>query len=388
MNDLDFKKLFPATKHLAFLNTGSFGPHLGLAIDKYKEILQEDLEVGRLAPLHDARYFADLAHLRTQLGRLLNTQNQNIALMPSTTEGLNLALASVDWNSGDQILTSKIEHPGALNPIRACAKRFGLDVIETEIGCGEHQKDLDLLVAALNGKTRAVVLSHVSWSTGAILDIEGFGKILREHERAQGTQIDFMVDGAQSVGAMAVDLSDSFADFYCFPGQKWLCGPAGTGGMFVGQRILQNRRPSIVTYIYDSKRVAADIFEVAGVSWNRPALLSLSHTLDWIEKQVGWDQVYLKIHRLNSLLNKRLRGLKNVEVITPENAHAGLVHFRHQEISAPELTRSLLQKNIYIRDIPVNHFNRAATGFYNFDDDIEKLVTGIEELGKGRASNL
>lgn len=382
MYELDFKKMFPATQGLAFLNTGSFGPQLQTAIDKYKKLLQEDLEVGRLAPLHDARYFADLSKLRSQMAKLLNADAKHIALMPSTTEGLNLALASIDWKMGDQIVTSDLEHPGALNPIQACAKRFGIEVKKAEIGLGDRHRDLDQLSGVLTERTRAVVLSHVSWSTGAILDIEGFGKILRDHERAFRSRIDFLVDGAQSVGAMAVDLSKTEADFYCFPGQKWLCGPAGTGGMFVSERILQSRKPSIVSYIYDAKRISADTFEVPGVSWNRPALLSLSHTLEWIEMQVGWSQVYQKINELSARLQMKLRKLPELEVLTPELTHAGLVHFRHRNVQANEITKILMQNKIYIRDIPVNQFNRAATGFYNTDEDLESLASALEKAAR------
>jgi L-cysteine/cystine lyase len=380
VQELDFKTLFPATRELVFLNAGSFGPQLQPAVDAYQNQLRKDLNRGRLAPLHDAEYFADLEQVRVRLARLLGTQAEHIALMSSTTDGLNLALASIDWRSGDQIVTSPLEHPGALNPIRACARRFGLSVVEAHIGLGNSQLDQRQIAEAVTDKTRAVVLSHVSWRTGAVLDVEGIGEILRRHENAHGRPIDFVVDGAQSVGAMSVDPSTTFADFYCFPGQKWLCGPAGTGGMFVAERILRHRRPSIVSYVSPAHDRSAAIFEVPGVSWNRPALVSLERTLEWIENQVGWDRVYRTTRRLSASLQKNLRAIADVEVLTPHDAHAGLVVFRHRRMPAEELTRALMEKKIYIRDIPGTQFNRVATGFFNNEAEIEQLTSLVRGI--------
>src|SRR5450756_1958716 len=128
----------------------------------------------------------------------------SVALTHSTTEGIGLAVGTLDWGPGDRALTTNHEHPGVLRPLAAVRDRHGVDVRVAEIGDGG---DDDRTLAALErelaqGGVRLVALSHVLWTTGAVLPVAEI--VRRAH--AHGAVV--ALDGAQAGGAIPLHVDD------------------------------------------------------------------------------------------------------------------------------------------------------------------------------------
>ena len=134
-----------------------------------------------------------------------------MAITASTTDGCNIVLAGLDLRADDEIVTTTDEHFGLLGPLHTS----GAKVVVVE-------PDPERIVDAVTGRTRLIAVSHVLWTTGATLPV---------HELRSTVDLPILVDGAQSVGALPVDASG--LDFYTVSGQKWLCGPEGTGALVV-----------------------------------------------------------------------------------------------------------------------------------------------------------
>ena len=151
---------------------------------------------------------------RERLAALIGAESDEVALTDSTTHGVNTVVWGLPWQSGDEVVTTDVEHPGILVPLHHLARRFGI---------GLRIVPPAAVRGAISERTRPVALSHVSFSTGAVLPVM----------EVVASGVPVLVDGAQAVGAVPVDVHALGVDFYAFSGQKWLCGPEGTGGLYV-----------------------------------------------------------------------------------------------------------------------------------------------------------
>ena len=150
---------------------------------------------------------------------MLAAAPEQVALTSSTTQGIGLVTAGLDWAAGDEVITTTEEHPGLTSPLDVLARRFGI-----EVRAVEAERVLD----AISPATRMVAVSHVLWTTGRVLDMAAISA--RAHEVGAW----LLVDGAQGAGNIEVDPAALGVDFYAFSGQKWLLGPEGSGGAVGG----------------------------------------------------------------------------------------------------------------------------------------------------------
>ena len=147
-----------------------------------------------------------------------------MAVNHGTTDGMNSAIHGIDWEPGDRAVTTRHEHPGGLGPLLVVRDRHGVELDLLDIGDGgDHERVVAAFDRAIDERTRAVVISHVLWSTGAVMPVRAIADVAH----ARGALV--IVDGAQAAGAIPVDIAALGADAYAFPGQKWLLGPEGTG---------------------------------------------------------------------------------------------------------------------------------------------------------------
>ena len=166
--------------------------------------------------------------------------------------GINLALGTIDWRPGDRAVTTTLEHPGVTGPLALLRDRVGVDVVEADVGDGgDDERTLDALEAAVaGGRTRAVVASHVAWSTGAVLPAAGIAAMARRHG------VVGILDGAQTAGAIPVAVDEVGADFYAVSGQKWLLGPDGTGALAVRRDVVGEALPPVFRQRRDAHQLA------------------------------------------------------------------------------------------------------------------------------------
>src|SRR5262249_43116750 len=155
---------------------------------------------------------------REAVAALLSCDPAEVALTHNTTEGMNIALMGLDWRPGDEVVTASTEHPGGLYPVYLLHQRYGVRIRMTEIGM-PGGNPVEQLRAVLGPRTRAVVLSHVSWATGMVMPLE---QLIELTHRAGAL---FICDAAQSCGMLPTRVSALGVDAYACSGQKWLCGP-------------------------------------------------------------------------------------------------------------------------------------------------------------------
>ena len=374
------REALPSTAAGIYFNTGTCGPLPRETARAMAELEGIELRTGRA----DVAYWKDsderMNEARAAVAAVLGTEPGRIALTHATTEGMNVATRAIDWRAGDRVVTTSLEHGGALAPLWALRNRLGVDVAIADIGVGGDPAEvLAALDRAITPETRLVCLSHVSWATGARLPIAEI--VALAHSR--GALV--AVDGAQAVGAIPVSVEDLGADFYAVPGQKWLLGPDGTGALYCAPTVLDRPRLTFAGYAsFESLDLAlegklhpdARRFEIAG--YHQPSVLGFARSTAWLSMYVGLNWIHERTARLAGEAAAMLAEVPGVEVITPRDHMAGLVTFRIAGWKPGPALRELSQRTLVIaRTIPPLDAIRISVGFFNTDHELRRFRDGV-----------
>ncbi len=375
------RQQMPATTAGIYLNTGTFGPLPECAIQAAQERLQEEWKRGRIGASAFETMFNTFVAAREGAARLLHAHANEIALTGSTGDGLNIISYGLNWKEGDEVITTNHEHISLLGPLYQLRDRYGIVIRVADIG---EKGDLPVLQAVadlVTPRTRLIAISHVSWMTGAVLNIREVGYMGREFG------IPVLIDGAQSAGAIPLDMRAFDADFYAIPMQKWLCGLDGTGALFARKESLDYVKPTYVGYMSIKHEEGkewdlhdnAQRFEAGGRQ--TAAIAAQAAVFRWLENEVGYDWIFQRISSLSFYAYHALQEVTGLSMLTPRPGESGLVAFKLADKDSTEVVKQLReQHNIYIRNIPTTNALRISTGFYNTQEEIQAVVKALQTL--------
>jgi selenocysteine lyase/cysteine desulfurase len=375
------RKMFPALadNSYVYLNSGGSGPPSGDTIRAMRKA--DDLCSGP-AYLEGADFYAHqhdtYARAREAAARLVATNPENIALTQSTTHGMNLGAFALDWKTDDEVISSRSEHPGCLVPLHALEKRYGvrLKLIAPPITVAKVE-------AAMTSKTRLVSVSHVDWTTGEILPLEEISALARDRGALT------LIDGAQSVGNIAVDIPATGVDMYAFTGHKWVLGPEGMGGFYVrpglefastslGYASLSDPTAFRAEGGYEEHfHEGARRFEASTMSPGLAAGFAEAATAVYERGPEG----FAGIQRRSELLASLLEEMPGITLRSPRPVHSGLVSFEIASVAAKEAAEKLLAQEFVVRFIPEPYpYVRASTHLFNTEEELEALAEAVNEL--------
>ena len=371
----------PATTTNLFLNAGSFGPLPICVLQAMQEQMQEEWQTGRLGAAAFEAMKKIYDNSRSRVARLLNADLDEIALTDNTGEGLNIISNGIQWHEGDEVITTNHEHMSLLAPLYQLRDRYGIVIRLADIGPTAERPVLKAIADLVTSHTRLISISHVTWTTGAVLNISEVGYMGREWGIA------VLIDGAQSAGAIPVDVKALGIDFYAMPMQKWLCGPDGTGALYVRKDALSYVSPTYVGpwSIKHEEGLewelleSAQRFEVGGRQ--TAAIAGQAAVLKWLEETVGYQWLFERVASLSAYAYEAFKEMPGLTILTPRQGESGLVSFKLEGRDDTEVVTYLRDKhNIYIRNIPSTKSLRISTGFYNTEEEIDKLVTALKEM--------
>jgi len=340
--------------------------------------MQSELQNGRLGAASFERMSETYQKTRQALARLLRADEDEVALTANTGEGLNIISYGLNWQPGDEIITTNHEHISLLAPLYQLRARYGVVIRVANLGTYAELSALKAVADLVTPRTRLIALSHVTWSTGARLNIGEIGALGRE----QGIPV--LIDGAQSAGAIPLDLPALGVDFYALPGQKWLCGPDGTGGLYVRRGALDYVTSTYVGYWSSEDAHApewklqenAKRFEVGGRQ--TAAVAAQATSLTWLEETVGHAWLFERIAELNHYAAQALPTVPGLQLLSPRPGDSGLLAFTLAGQNSDEVVTYLSEQHqISIRSIPDNSSLRISTGFYNTEAEIDTLVAAL-----------
>jgi L-cysteine/cystine lyase len=355
-----FRAQFPVLERVAYLNAGTEGPIPWRAVEVVRERIDLEAREGRCGK----RYFESTMQLagkaRAAYARVLGCSAEEVALTGSTTDGVNSVLAGLDLREGDEILTSEEEHPGLLAPLGRVRRARGVHVRVVPFAD---------LAGEVRDSTRLVACSHVSWVSGRIADVEAL--------TASGAPL--LLDAAQALGAIPVDVSALGVDFYACSGQKWLCGPEGSGCLYVKPERLDELLIPWPSYgsLADAERAlelepaeGAARFDLGFPSGMRSswALASLG-----VFEEAGWDWVH---NRAATLAAQLAVGLSDRGLEVLPRGRSTLVTWKPPAGRDPaEEVDRLAAAGFVVRSIAsFGGLIRASAGAWSSEEELERLV--------------
>ena len=307
---------------------------------------------------HYERRVALADELRETYATLLGCTVEDVALTSSTSEGMGTVLAGLDIGPGDEILTTDQEHPGLIGPLLAAREMRGAKL--------RAVAPADI-ADAVSPETRVVACSHVSWVSGALAPAA-----------LADLDIPVILDGAQGVGAVPVDVKALGCAAYAGSGQKWLCGPEGSGMLYVApewRERIASPHPAYMNIadpdagLDAALRTDARRYEAPALSRTLAAIaLASLHTL----AEFGWAPLHERAARLAADLADRLRAAGHE--VTARDATT-LVSWRDGD--AAETKQRLAGEGIVIRDLPGRGLLRASVGAWNDESDLERLIAAL-----------
>jgi L-cysteine/cystine lyase len=362
MNASTFRSQFPALERCAYLNAGTEGPVPARAIEAAREQLERQGTQARSGRPYFEAIMGLASSVRAGYAEVLGCASEEVALTGSTTDGVNTVLSGLDLRAGDEILTTDEEHPGLLAPLGQIRRRCSIRIRVVPFA---------EIAGEVRSSTRLVACSHVSWVSGGVVDAAALA--------SAGAPV--LLDAAQALGAVPTRMIELGCDYYACSGQKWLCGPQGSGCLFVRPERLEELEVPWPSYasLADARR-PLEMEPKAGVArfdLGFPSVLRSSWALAALEvlREAGWEWVYERAATLADRLAELLRE-RGIDVLP--RGRSTLVSFKLADRDADQETERLAGEGIVVRSVPVRPgVIRASVGAWSSEEELERLVALI-----------
>ncbi len=393
---LSARQHFPGLVDKVFLDAAC----CSLAPRQAVDAIQKFLDLSLTCPLNSSTHhhiFMDemRAAARPAVAKLINAQQDEIALVESTTHGLSLAAQAIPLERGDRVLMSDLEFLEVAVPwVQKKGEGIGIDIVPNHKGEVRAEDFADRLTP----RTRVVALSTVQWTNGYRADLAAFSGLCKDRG------IWLVVDAIQQLGAIPLDVRQTPVDILACGGHKWLNAPFGCGFLYVNREAMPKLRPPVAGYLsvqdppggwgeyFQTPTItpvrdyqfssAARRFETGGTA-NYPGAIGLAASLNLVQK-IGPEEIGDHIYSLTERLMAGLDSL-GLAVITPRarQARSGIVTFSVG--SADEnvkLMKGLQEKKILVSVRYTSQVGgvRVSCHFYNSGEDVDALLGAVNGL--------
>ena len=381
----DLRAQFQFPPGYAYFNTAGLGACPRVVSDRVKAEMDREEQAPSAA--HSE---ADWARIRGKCASLLgpSCSASDIALVSTATEGINIILNGVSFKPGDEVVTSTHEHPAVVIPLLHKMQTSGIVVRTFDPDSRTRAGNVERIRALLTPRTRMIVVSHVTCTTGQILPLADIGRLAAER------QVWFAVDGAQSLAQFPIDIAATGAHCYTASCHKWLMGPKRTGILYVRKDRLPELASVVVgaysdqtTSLADRRltlRADADRFEYG--TQNDALVYGIETAADLVAA-LGLPRVWEYSRAMAERFRTTLQAQTPVELLSPAEpeARSAMVTFRFPGRDNGQVANALSGRRLRVRSVTEAGLNAVRASFHvcNTDAEVDRLIEGVAAVGRG-----
>lgn len=381
------RALFPGANDKIYLETSARGllpkAALDAAMQFYEAAMRGDAK-------ESGGVYLAAERVREKFARLIGAAANEATYTRNVSEGLNMVVASLPWQRGDNAIVCRdIEHPNGVYSLYNMRDRHGIEVRIAE-STPDLAMPVDTVAQLIDDHTRLVIMSSVTFATGARTELARMGRICRERG------VTLLVDGAQSVDALDIDVHATQIDAMAVGASKYLCGPYGLGFLFVRRALAETLRPAYLgRFSIDLGNAhegvqgsdqyqlmpGAQRFDLG--SANYPASSAIDASLD-ILQSVGVPVIEQHVTQLARRLDTGLRTL-GIPLISgsveQHRAHIVVAGWKNLPPQGTQLIADL-SGHFAKRQIRVSErLGRLRFSFhlYNTDDEVDSVLAAVRQ---------
>ncbi|GAB4146314.1 MAG: aminotransferase class V-fold PLP-dependent enzyme [Planctomycetaceae bacterium] len=368
-----FREQMPVTRNWAYFDHAAVAPLCQPAVEAMREWIDD---IATHGDAHWSRWRDHVEKIRNVCAHLLNADEDEIAFIRNTTEGINIVAEGFPWKPRDNIVLPAGEFPTNLYPWLNLEDRG----VKTRMVPVENERlDLNQLESTCDERTRLIALSWVGYATGWRNDLEAVAEIAHR----KGALL--FVDAIQGLGVFPLDVSQVPVDFLAADGHKWLLGPEGAGVFFMRKEHLHMLRPvgvgwnSVVNagdFSQTELRLKPTASRYEGGSHAMPGLLGFGAAVRMILRY-GVSAISKRLVEVTDTLCERLPDL-NAEIISCRNQDrkSGIVSFTIPKVKAPTI-RSVCREHNVIVNCRAGRV-RLSPHCYTNEDDVNQLMFALK----------
>lgn len=376
------RKQFPLKDGQTYFNNGTMGPSSGYAIDKMighmmhwgAHAAEVDYKNGSGPALLTGYFPYD--DLRKKIARIVNCDYQEISLTQNATFGMNYVGMGLDLKAGDELINTDQEHGGGFGAWQLLAKRKGCVYKQAKmpVPANDPQEIYDAVFEQVTPRTKVIAIPHIVSVYGTVTPV----KEICAEARRRG--IFTVLDGAQCVGQVKVDVKSIGCDAYYSSLHKWLLAPAGSGILYVNKEVAPDIWSTLASYNWDNQDDHG--FRLMQNGTGNPAVLAgFDAAVDFFNT-IGQDRWIGRIKELGSYLRKGLSEMSHVTIhsSTNEEMAAGITTYAVEGLTGPELQKTLWEKERLQPRSVGKELMRHSVHIYNSKEEIDRALKVIEGL--------
>jgi len=378
----------PGCENQAHFNNAGAALPPRQVLDTVIQHLKREAEIGGYEAAAEAanrlEYFYNTA------ARLVGGMPQEIAYIENATRAWDMAFYSIDWQSGDQILTAQSEYAANYIAYLHMAKRRGVEIIA--VPNDEHgQISVSALEESITDRTKLITITHIPTNGGLVNPAAEVGKVAKAHGLL------YLLDACQSIGHIPMDVKAIGCDMLSATGRKYLRGPRGTGFLWVREPLIETLDPPFLD-LHAATLTGLCSYEVRNdarrfENWESfvAGRLGLASAIDYA-LDLGLDTIRDRIYDLASLLREGLDGLPTVTVCDLGAEKCGIVSFTvddytpahvKETMAAQQITVHTSRRTSTLLDMTergIDALIRASVHYYNTEEEVDRLIGAIASL--------
>lgn len=321
--------------------------------------------------------YQDEPSLRTRIGKILGGSMQEVALTRNATMGMSYVAQGLQLSPGDEVIMTDQEHPGGRCAYDVRVKRDGIKIVEVPISLPANDPDalVAAFAAAVTKRTKVLAIPHITSALGIILPV----KRIIAAARARRPDLYVVLDGAQAMGHVAIDVRDFDCDAYFSSPHKWVLTPKGTGVLYVRKATNERIWSTIASGEWDFRADVGRRFTQIGTG-NQSLNKGFEAALDFLER-IGMTTIYARIKALGDRLRAGLQQIDGVTIqsSTHDAMCAGITNYTVPGWNAVDAVKHLYATDKIMPRATAKGI-RQSLHIYTTFADVDRTLARIEKM--------